>query len=351
LAWNPAEVQKEFDRRLLTNYAPAAVFINDDLDILHSRGNVGLYLKIAPGRASHSILKMARDGLLLDLRNAVARSKKENSTVQKHNIQIKAGNGNGDATDSTRLVSIEVTPVSVSNLKEHLYMVIFQESPREAARGGPPRIARPQKESQASIGRVAKLEGELAATKEYLQSLIETQEAMNEELQSANEEILSSNEELQSTNEELETAKEELQSANEELTTVNDELRSRNIDVNQINNDLHNLLNSIDIAVIMVGNDLTIRRFTPRAQEIYGLIPGDIGRPFFNVNPTIEIPPLQPLVLQVMSNLQTVEKEFNDSQGTRYQLRILPYRAEDRIDGAVITLVNVSALANAAPAR
>jgi two-component system CheB/CheR fusion protein len=349
--WNPLEVQKEFDRRLLTSYAPAAVFINDDLDILHSRGNVGLYLKIAPGRASHSILKMAREGLLFDLRNAVARAKKEKATVQKHNIQIKAGNGNGNAADSTRLVSIEVTPISMPNLKEQLFMVIFQESPREAAREAPPRSARRQKESPDSIGRIGKLEAELAATKEYLQSLIETQEAMNEELQSANEEILSSNEELQSTNEELETAKEELQSANEELTTLNDELRSRNIDVNQINNDLNNLLNSIDIAVIMVGNDLTIRRFTPRAQQIYGLISGDIGRPFFNVNPTIEMPPLQPLVLQVMSNLQTVEKEFTDSQGTRYQLRILPYRAEDRIDGAVITLVNVSALANTASTR
>ncbi len=350
LAWNPAELQKEFDRRLLSNYAPAAVFINDDFDILHTRGNVGLYLKIAPGRASHSILKMAREGLLFDLRNAIARAKKEKATVQKHDIQIKAGNGNGDAKDSTRLISIEVTPVSVSNLKEHLYMIIFQESPREFARETP-RRATPQKESRASVGHITKLEGELAATKEYLQSLIETQEAMNEELQSANEEILSSNEELQSTNEELETAKEELQSANEELSTVNDELRSRNTDVSLINNDLSNLLNSIDIAVIMVGNDLTIRRFTPRAQQIYGLIPGDIGRPFFNVNPTIEIPPLQPLVLKVMSNLQTLEEEFTDSRGTRYQLRILPYRADDRIDGAVITLVNVSALASAAPAR
>jgi two-component system CheB/CheR fusion protein len=351
LAWNAVEVQKEFDRRLLTNYAPAAVFINDDLDILHSRGNVGLYLKIAPGRASHSILKMAREGLLFDLRNAITRAKKENATVQKHNIQIKAGNGNGDGADSTRPASIEVTPISMPNLKEQLFMVIFQESPREAAREASPRSGKRQKEDPASIGRIAKLEGELAATKEYLQSLIETQEAMNEELQSANEEILSSNEELQSTNEELETAKEELQSANEELTTVNDELRSRNIEVNQINNDLHNLLNSIDIAVIMIGNDLTIRRFTPRAQQIYGLIAGDVGRPFFNVNPTIEIPPLQPLVLQVMSNLQTIEEEFTDSHGTRYQLRILPYRAEDRIDGAVITLVNVSALANIPPIR
>ena len=346
--WNPAEIQKEFDRRLLSNYAPAAVFLNEDLNILQSRGNVGLYLKIAPGRASHSILKMAREGLLFELRNAIARAKKDKTTVRRHNLPVKAGNGDGEA-GSTRLVNLEVTPVSFPTLSEHLYMVVFCESPAEITREDSHPRALSKKESQNYVRRITKLEGELGATKEYLQSLIETQETMNEELQSANEEILSSNEELQSTNEELETAKEELQSTNEELTTVNDELRSRNVDVNQINNDLNNLLNSIDIAVIMVGNDLTIRRFTPRAQQIYGLIPGDIGRPFFNVSPTIEMPPLQPLILQVMSNLQTIEEEFTDSQGTRYQLRILPYRAEDRIDGAVITLVNVSALADVAP--
>ena len=66
----------------------------------------------------------------------------------------------------------------------------------------------------------AQLKQELSATKEYLQSIIETHEATKEELQSANEEIQSGNEELQSTNEELQTSKEELESANEELHRV-----------------------------------------------------------------------------------------------------------------------------------
>jgi two-component system CheB/CheR fusion protein len=176
-----------------------------------------------------------------------------------------------------------------------------------------------------------------------LQSVIETQEATNEELQSANEEILSSNEELQSTNEELETAKEELQSANEELSTVNDELRNRNQEITQINNDLTNLLASIDITVVMVDSDLTIRRFTPRAQEVLGLIPADVGRPLLNINPSIEISDLQQMVLQVMSNLRAAEKEVMDRAKNRYQLRILPYRTpENKIDGAVITLVDIS---------
>jgi len=70
--------------------------------------------------------------------------------------------------------------------------------------------------------------------------------------------VLSSNEELQSINEELETAKEELQSANEELTTVNEELQNRNNELSMVNGDLNNLLSSVNIAIVMLGDDLCI---------------------------------------------------------------------------------------------
>jgi len=344
--WNYFEAQKEFDRRLLSQYTPATVFINEDLEIIHTRGNVNRYLKLAPGRASLSIIKMAREGLLLDLRNALTKAKKDNVTVRKQNIQIKNGNGNGNGgADSMRLVSFEVVPIRMGNLKEVYFMIVFEESlPSPRARA-----ARPSKrgESESAVSRrIAKLEQELSATKEYLHSVIETQEATNEELQSANEEILSSNEELQSTNEELETAKEELQSANEELSTVNDELRSRNQDVTQINNDLTNLFASIDFAVVIIGSDLSIRRFTPQAQKLLGLIPADVGRPLTNINPTIEIPELQSLVLQVMANLRQEDRVITDRNGARYQLRILPYRAVDnKIDGAIISIINISSFA------
>ena len=342
--WNYFEAQKEFDRRLLSQYTPATVFINEDLEIIHTRGNVNRYLKLAPGRASLSIIKMAREGLLLDLRNALTKAKKDNATVRKQNIQIKNGNGNGGA-DSIRLVNFEVAPIRMGNLKEVYFMIVFEESLASPH----PRAARPSKrgESESAVStRIAKLEQELSATKEYLHSVIETQEATNEELQSANEEILSSNEELQSTNEELETAKEELQSANEELSTVNDELRSRNLEVTQINNDLTNLFASIDFAVVIVGSDLSIRRFTPQAQKLLGLIPADVGRPLTNINPTIEIPELQSVVLQVMANLRQEDRVIADRKGARYQLRILPYRTvENKIDGAIITIIDISTFA------
>jgi two-component system CheB/CheR fusion protein len=225
--------------------------------------------------------------------------------------------------------------------KEQYFMVVFREEKvGDATVRRGKRSRREKKAVEATNSRMANMEQELAATKEYLQSVIETQEATNEELQSANEEILSSNEELQSTNEELETAKEELQSANEELSTVNDELRNRNVDVSTVNNDLTNLLTSIDISVVMLGPDATIRRFTPLAQKTLGLIPGDVGRPFLNINPPVQIPNLQQLVLQVIGNAQVVERDIPVRDGLGYQVRILPYQtAEGKHEGAVVTLV------------
>jgi two-component system CheB/CheR fusion protein len=352
---NYLEAQKEFDRRLLSYYSPAVVFVNEEMEIVHTRGSVNRYFKLASGRASLSVLKMAREGLLYDLRNAIAKAKKDNGTIRKQNVQIKIGNGNGngngDADDrahdshpeKTRLVNFEVVPIRIGDTKELYLMILFQDAAQEAIKAKVSIMTRSARDLKREAGRIAKLEQELGATKEYLQSVIETQEATNEELQSANEEILSSNEELQSTNEELETAKEELQSANEELGTVNDELRSRNSEISQINNDLTNLLSSIDIAVLMVGSDLSIRRFTPRAERILGLIAGDIGRPFLNVNPTIEITDFQQHVIQVISNARPVEKEFADRDGNKFQLRILPYRTADgKVDGAVVTLVDTN---------
>jgi two-component system, chemotaxis family, CheB/CheR fusion protein len=341
-----AETQREFDRRLLTQYAPATVFVNEDMEIIHTRGNVNLYLKLAPGRASLSLLKMAREGLLAELRNAIVRAKKDDTVVGKRNLPVKDSGASGKgstATESLRLVNFDVIPVSLGSLKEMYFMIVFQEAPRELRKQSAPRRIRPGSRAEAATRQAAQLAQELATTKEYLQSVTETQEALNEELQSANEEILSSNEELQSTNEEMETAKEELQSANEELTTVNDELRSRNIELTQVNNDLMNLLSSIDIAVVMIGSDLSIRRFTPKAQKFLGLIPGDIGRPLANINPMIEMADLHAMVLRVISDFCTLEAELNDRSGVHYQLKILPYRTmENKIDGAVITIVDIA---------
>jgi len=134
------------------------------------------------------------------------------------------------------------------------------------------------------------LKKELAATKRYLHSIVEDKEASNEELQAANEEILSSNEELQSTNEELQTAKEELESTNEELHTVNEELHNRNFELTEANTDLVNLLSSVDIAMVMLGRDLRIRRVTPGGGQRFGFLLTDVGRRSPNIGQILTCP-------------------------------------------------------------
>ena len=338
--WNYAEAQKEFERRLLSQYAPAAVFVNADLEVIHSRGNVDRYLKLPPGRATLSVLKMVREGLLFELRNALNRAKNDGVTVRKRGLQLEKPNGkNGEQLEE---INLDVTPITVGNLKDTHYMIVFEDAgtPRGSARST--RSAKPARGTdETAHRRIEKLEQELAATKEYLHSVIESQEATNEELQSANEEILSSNEELQSTNEELETAKEELQSTNEELSTVNDELRNRNIEIVEVNNDLTNLLSGINVGILMLSNDLTIRRFTPQAQKVFGLIPADAGRPFTHINPTLDGPDLQSLIQGVLQSLSPVDTEVRDREGNLYTIQILPYRtADNKIEGLVITVLD-----------
>jgi two-component system CheB/CheR fusion protein len=161
-------------------------------------------------------------------------------------------------------------------------------------------------------------------------------------MKSANEEIQSTNEELQSTNEELETAKEELQSTNEELATVNEELENRNAELSGSNNDFTNLLASVNLPILMLGHDLTIRQFTPQAEKLLNLIASDLGRPIGNIKPNIDIPDLEALVLEVIDTMTTKALEVRDKAGHWYSVRLRPYRTMDnRIDGAVITFIDI----------
>ena len=203
-----------------------------------------------------------------------------------------------------RNVSVQVLPLRQDG--EDTYLVLFEEKHEPRTLEAPARKA-PRGRRKKGLSELERLEQELAASRDYLQSIIQDLEAANEELQSANEEILSSNEELQSTNEELETAKEELQSTNEELTTVNEELANRNYELAQTNNDLVNFLAAVSIPVIMVGNGLRIRRFTPHAAKALNLIPTDVGRPMSDLKPNINVPDLERKIQELQAMAEALK--------------------------------------------
>jgi len=275
---------------------------------------------------------MARPGLVPDLRSAVNRALKTNQPVRKDRAVMKYDNKTLD-------ISIEIVPFKLRASDNKWLLVIFHDL---SAHAGEPRILSKNQRKTSAQREIAALREELNTSKESLQAIIEEQEATNEELKSANEEIESSNEELQSTNEELETAKEELQSTNEELTTLNEELSNRNLEIMQVNSDLNNLLSSIHLPIVMVDNDLKVRRATPTAQETFNILDSDIGRRLNELRFKINIPDLDALLRDVINTLATRERTVRDKYGRSYSLRVRPYRTSDnKIDGAVMTLVDI----------
>src|SRR5213594_740507 len=332
-----SDLLQEVDRLLLSKYAPAGVLVNEAAEILQFRGHTSPYLEPAPGQASLNLLKMAREGLLMELRVAIDKARKQNAPVRRERLSIKQDGGLAQVT-------LEVIPVS-GPARERNYLVLFESVPPSGAPRAPGRAAPRGPRQPAVEHQIKNLHQELTATKEFLQSIIQEREAANEELQAANEELQSSNEELQSTNEELETAKEELQSVNEELTTVNEELQHRNAELSQLNNDLNNLFAVVDIPIVILGSDARIRRFTPMAAKVLNLIPADLGRPIGDIRPNLDLSDLEQVSRQVIDTATVVERELRDRDGRWYSLRVRPYTTTDnQIDGAVITLADINAL-------
>ena len=327
------------DTIALLKYAPPSVVVNSEMEILQFRGRTFPFLVPAAGVPTHSLLKMTKKELLQDLRNTLQEAIKKNTAVRKEGISFGVAR-------RQKLVNIEVIPVDPLLPPSARTFVIFFESAIEST----PSKSLTTKKKRSKVTQdkqghlIVQLEQELSAGKLSQLSLAEEFDAAQEELTTAIEELQSTNEELHSTNEELATAKEEIQSSCEELTTVNDELQIRNTDLNTISSDLENVLNSAEIPILIVGNDHCIRRFTPKTQNYFKLIPSDLGRPIGDIKSELNLD-FQSLIKEVTDSLKPQEKEIKDRQGRWVRLQIRPYKTIDnRIDGAVITLVDIEAL-------
>ena len=344
----PAEafdLPKKIDQLIANHYAPVGAVLDDKMQVLQLRGDIDRYLKLVSGVVNLNIFNLVRDGLLVELRAAVYQAQRQEVPVVKHGLRLEEG-------DLSRVVNLQVIPFKGSPLDERRFLVLFEDAP-PASRLSPIDPKGSQGDLEQEIAQLkqdlAAAKQERAATQEYLQAIIQEQEHTNQDLKVANEEILSSNEELQSSNEELETAKEEIQATNEELNTTNEELRSRNTELHQVNNDVTNLLASINIPILMLTNDLRIRRFTPMAQRLFHFIPTDAGRPLSDIRANLNVPALESLILDVLETLSVKELEVQTQGGHWYNLRIRPYRtAENKIDGVVLVLLDIDALKRSA---
>jgi two-component system, chemotaxis family, CheB/CheR fusion protein len=332
-----SDLLKDGDRLLLARFAPAAVLLSPHMEVLQYRGDVGRYISPASGKASHQLMQVLDRRLQVAVRAQIAQAEQEQRTVRADAVSILSPDG------EARSIAIEVIPVGAP---ARAYLLLFEPEPAAAPptrRPGRSR-GRPARDQAAALARVTK---ELADTQAYLEAVIERQEAAREDLEIAHEQAQSANEELQSINEELETSKEEIQSANEELTTLNDELQHRNAELQHTNSDLSNLLTSTDMAVLFVGPDFAIRRFTSSAGRILGLRPADVGRDLRELRLPIDVG-LEGLIAETIATATPHEQDLADREGRWRSVRIRPYRTADyHVDGAVIVFVDIDAVVRA----
>jgi two-component system CheB/CheR fusion protein len=119
-----------------------------------------------------------------------------------------------------------------------------------------------------------------------------------------------------------------------------------------MSNDLINLLNSTTIPMIMLGEDLHIRRYTPEAERVFGFNEHDVGKSLSHLNLKIELPQLESWMVDVMHDVKIQNEHVQGRDGRAYNLRITPYRTrENKIDGVVLALLDISELLGAAAGK
>jgi two-component system CheB/CheR fusion protein len=325
----PAIGVEDLHRQLLLDFAPASVIVRPDGEILHSHRAEG-YLRFVAGVPSQQLFAVILPELRPAARTAIFQAMHGEDIAQCPDIKISRDGLVYDVTVAARAVQH-------ANWPGELLLLTFHE---RADRSDADERAL---NAAARDPILHQMEAELQRKDDQLQRVITQYETAVEDLKSSNEELQAINEELRSATEELETSKEELQSTNEELITVNNELKAKVEETAEINDDLQNLIASSEIATIFVDRDMRIKRFTPATGAVFNIIPADIGRSLLDITHRLDYPGLADDALATFSSLRPVEREVAGRNEHWYLARMLPYRtAEDRIDGAVLTFVDIT---------
>ncbi len=315
---------------LTRDYSPPSFLVDKHSRLLYTFAGASQYLKRSDGAASTSLLDMVDEGFRVTLSGAIQRAEREKEPVTYSGVELLRG-------DKKERASVTIKPFRDRQGEERYLISLSAISASLATRPSDVEIDA----DQAARERLVLLEADLQRTKENLQATIEELETSNEELQATNEELVASNEELQNTNEEL-------HSVNEELYTVNAEHQLKIDQLSALTEDMERLLKASDSATVFLDEDLCIRRSSLKAQQIFNILETDIGRPIEAFNHRLLYAEFVADIRAVLSTKQAIEKEVVDQENNPYLVRINSYHIRAGRKGALVTLVDLSLLKEAA---
>jgi two-component system CheB/CheR fusion protein len=326
----PAQPPGEEHALLLEATAPPSLLVDHEYRVLHLSAGAGRYLLPPGGPPTVDVLRLVRPELQAALRTALFRAFEENKATTTRPLPVRF---NG----APHPVYLMVRPYHLAGGQARALVLFWEEDP-------PSEDEITESDTDEWTEESQQREAQLRLVHSQLQSMREEYETTLEELRAANEELQSTNEEYKSTLEELETSKEELQSMNEELQTVNQEFRTKLEEVSRAHGDLQNLFTATDVATLFLDRELRIKRYTPRTAEIFNLMPTDNDRPIAHLRNNLHYDQLEADARRVLKELTPLERELQGQGDAWYLMRMRPYRTvEDRIDGVVLTFVDITA--------
>ena len=339
----------EKHRTAIEAYGPPSILIDENYAILHISETAGRYLLQPKGPITSDLIKLVRPELQLELRTTLFHAFEKNKATFSRPVPVQF-NGHPQRVIISVRPRLEDSAQGRSSVKQAL--VVFLEDEFEEQVEHSITVEATESDERQDNKLVARLETEIMRLREQLQITIEEYESSNEEMKASNEELQSINEEYRSATEELETSKEELQSINEELHTVNTEMKSKLDEISRGKDEMQNLLGAMEIPTLFLDRELTIQRYTPSMQQLFNIRPVDHNRPIAHLTHKLLYKEFTTDAEKVLRDLAPIEKEVQAEQGDWYMVRMRPYRtAEDRIDGLVITFVDITKLKAAEQAQ
>jgi two-component system CheB/CheR fusion protein len=320
-SWGPLHL------RMLEQYAPASVIVNERLDVVHLSAGAGAYLRLGRGEPSTNVLDLAPAELRRVLRTSLHHAFDTGTRITRQ--------ARMDSDGVRQQVSVQVRPAAENGgVDGRFALIVFEAEDADAAA----EAARVEPGEGVSRRAEAALEVELQRTRDRLEATSAAHDRTVAELQTVNEELLSINEEQKAASEELETGREEIQSINEELTTINQEYQNTIEELKRTNADLQNLIESTGIGTIFLDRAMRIRRFTPAVGALFNFVAADQGRGFADITHRLKYGGLVGDVARVLESLERIEREVESEAGESYIVRINPYRSLDGgHDGVVLT--------------
>lgn len=301
---------------------PACAVVDAEARVIYTYGDVGRLLELRTGRVTTNIIELLDPELSPAVMVAMEEAWSEHKTVVCRDAVCKLG-------DEQVNLTLRVRPVPRADGGRGSTIIFFED------------LCNKSDESTVEIAHDARLNARVSTLERDLQNARKQLRAMEQERDVANEELQTSNEELMSSNEELQSTNEELQSLNEELHTVNAELHDKIHETSTVNDDLNNLFRNIDVGVLFLDLEFSVRKFNPSVRDFVNLVEQDIGRPLAHISNNLEPDHLIEDAERVLTTLSPVEREAW-AAGEMVRVRSMPYRSSNfSVTGILITFSDV----------